>query len=118
MSLTFRPVQEIWGTASSCFVGEPAEFLEAFAELAGCGPTERHPYAECTSVWISDGSKFLDALEATEFPPSLFFSDRFLKGDGDTTGLASLWQNLKALAGEWRGSLNTDGSLVFYIDVY
>jgi len=118
MSLSFRPVQEIWGTASSCFIGNPAEFLEALAEHSGCGPTERHPYAECISVWISDGCKFLDALQTTEFPPALFFFYQFFKEENDSAALASLWQNLKALADEWRDSVNTDGSIVFYIDVY
>lgn len=119
MSLSFRPVQETWGPASSCFINNVEMFLEAFAEHFGCGPTERHPYAESISVWISDGTKFLDRLDSTEFPPALFFSDTFLgKDGGDPEGLAALWHNLKALAHQWRESLGSDGSLTFYIDAY
>ena len=116
MALNFRPVQETWGKASGCFIDNLISFIEVFAEQSDCGPTEQCPYGQHTSLWISDGSKFLDALEASTFPPTPSFSDNFEVKD--TEAFASLCQNMKNLASAWRESLNNDGSLVFYIDGY
>ncbi len=114
MSRSFRPVQEKWGTASSCFVDDIAALLSILAEQAKCGKFEATPYGDHVSLWIERGEKFLDAVESYDSRPSSVIA---VKGS-EIQALHLVCANMKALACEWRNSIGGDGSLTFYIDAY
>lgn len=114
MAKNFRPVVERWGAASGCFVEDLAGFISTLAEYAGCGRVEETTYGDHISLWIESGSRFLDAVEAYQ-PGALATHE---SSPDDTPALHSLCSNMKSLASEWRGSLDDDGSLTFYIDAF
>ncbi len=124
MAKNFRPVEERWGQPSSCFVDDLAGFIGTLAEYAGCGRVEEITYGDHISLWIETGSRFLDAVEAyqpgslTTHESSPHKSSPHESSPDDTSALHSLCSNMKSLASEWRGSLDADGSLTFYIDAF
>ena len=74
MSQSFRPVKEIWNMHSSCFV-EPEELTRLFHDLAARVGTasDEHEYGDNKAVWLEDGNKVLDYVEADErFNPASF----------------------------------------------
>ena len=67
MSQSFRPVKEIWNMHSSCFV-EPEELIALLHDLAARVGTasDAHEYGDNKAVWLEDGGKVLDYMEADE----------------------------------------------------
>jgi len=58
--LSFRPVKEVWGEHSSCFVdaGLMLRVLLAIAVEAG-SHGEAHEYGDKTSIWVEEGANSL-----------------------------------------------------------
>jgi hypothetical protein len=100
-------------------VDDLAGFIGTLAEYAGCGRVEETTYGDHISLWIESGSRFLDAVEAYQ-PGSLASheSSTYKSSEEDIAALHSLCSNMRSLASEWRGSLDDDGSLTFYIDAF
>jgi hypothetical protein len=65
MSQSFRPVKEIWNTHSSCFIDsqESITLLHDLAARVDTASDERE-YEDNQAVWLEDGKKVLDYLEA------------------------------------------------------
>ncbi len=114
MALNFRPVQEKWGEASSCFVDNMAGLLQLIADFGGCGRVEQTTYGDNITVWIEAGTRFLDTIEAYRFRSIVV---RELRGEG-VSAVRSVCSSMRSLAARWRSSLNDDGSLTFYIDAF
>ena len=120
MSQSFRPVKEIWNMHSSCFVG-PGELIALFHDLAARVGTasDEHQYGDKNAVWIEDGKKVLDYMEADERFSAASFKDS-LEEQGilinKKSDLISLIDNMRSLARLWRSSIGEHGELVFYID--
>lgn len=119
MSQSFRPVKEIWNTHSSCFV-EAGELIALFHDLAARvgTPSDEHSYGDKNALWVEDGNKVLDYMEADErfsaasFKESLEEQGIFING----SDLTLLIDNMRSLAKQWRSSIGEHGELVFYID--
>ena len=119
MSQSFRAVKEIWNTHSSCFV-EPGDLIALFHDLAARVGTvsDEHQYGDKNAVWIEDGNKILDYMEADEGFSSASFKDS-LEEQGlliDKSDLTPLINNMRILARHWRSSIGEHGELVFYVD--
>ena len=119
MSQSFRPVQEIWNMHSSCFV-ESEELTALLHDLAARVGTasDEHEYGDNKAVWLEDGTKILDYIEADERLNAASFKDSLEEQgvviDGDN--LATLIDNMRSLAKQWRSSIGERGELVFYVD--
>ena len=76
MSQSFRPVKEIWNVHSSCFV-EPDELIALLHDLAARVGTasDEHEYGDNKVVWLEDGNKVLDYMEADERFNAASFKD-------------------------------------------
>ena len=62
MSLSFRPVKEIWGEPSSCFVDADLMLRVLLTIADGAGTqSEAYAYGDKTSIWVEDGGKLLHA---------------------------------------------------------
>jgi hypothetical protein len=107
MSLSMRPVREQWGEATSLFLNTDTvvDLLANVAHSLGIayGLNDTDQGAE---VIIHEGGKFLDHVESEEFTPTT--AQRLLNKTVDEGDLASLVQNLKSLAENWRGFLDED----------
>ncbi len=119
MSQSFRPVKEIWNTHSSCFVeaGKLVALFHGLAARVGTASNE-FQYGDKNSVWVEDGNKVLDYMEADERFSAASFKDS-LEEQGifiNESDLALLIDNMRSLAKEWRSSIGEHGELVFYID--
>jgi len=119
MSQSFRPVKEIWNTHSSCFV-EPEELIALLHDLAARVGTasDEHEYGDNKTVWLEDGNKVLDYIEADKRFDAASFKDS-LEEQGvvtDQNDLTSLTANMRSLGKQWRSSIGERGELVFYID--
>jgi hypothetical protein len=119
MSQSFRPVKEIWNTHSSCFV-EAEELIALLHDLAARVGTasDEHEYRDNKAVWLEDGTKVLDYMEADERFNTASFKES-LEEQGvviDQNDLTTLIENMRSLAKEWRNSIGEHGELVFYID--
>ncbi len=119
MSQSFRPVKEIWNMHSSCFV-ESEELIALFYDLAARVGTasDEHEYGENKAVWLEDGKKVLDYIEADERFNAASFIDS-LEEQGiviNKDQLTTLIHNMRSLAKQWRNSIGEHGELVFYID--
>lgn len=119
MSQSFRPVKEIWNMHSSCFV-EPEELIGLLHDLAARVGTasDEHEYGDNKAVWLQDGKKVLDYIEADERFNSASFKDS-MEEQGvviNKNGLSTLIDNMRSLAKQWRNSIGEHGELVFYID--
>ena len=119
MSQSFRPVKEIWNMHSSCFV-EPEELSALLHDLAARVGTasDEHEYGDNNAVWLEDGSKVLDYMEADERFNAASFKDS-LEEQGvvvNKNDLTTLTDNMRSLAKQWRSSIGEHGELVFYID--
>jgi hypothetical protein len=119
MSRGFRPVKEIWNLHSSCFV-EPEELTALLHDLAARVGTasDEHEYGDNKAIWLEDGTKILDYIEADERFNAASFKDSMEEQgvviDGDN--LATLIDNMRGLVKQWRSSIGERGELVFYID--
>ena len=113
MSLSFRPVREEWGEASSCFIDadEVVTLLRIMAAILVI-PSEHHSYADNVSVWIEDGTKLLDYIESRRFTASSVARSSGLKAEA----LKPLIGNMKALSRKWRRAIGSHGELHFYVD--
>ena len=119
MSQSFRPVKEIWNMHSSCFV-EPEELIALLHDLAARAGTasDEHEYGDNKAVWLEDGNKVLDYMEADERFNAASFKDS-LEEQGvvvNKKDLSTLIENMRNLAKQWRSSIGEHGELVFYID--
>jgi hypothetical protein len=119
MSQSFRPVKEIWNMHSSCFVASE-ELVALLHDLAARVSTasNEHEYGDNKAVWLEDGKKVLDYIEADERFNAASFRDS-LEEQGvvtDKNDLTALIENMRSLVKQWRSSIGEHGELVFYID--
>jgi hypothetical protein len=119
MSQRFRPVKEIWNSHSSCFV-EPKALITLLHDLAARAgiASDKHQYGDKNAVWVEDGNKVLDYMEADERFSAASFKDS-LEEQGiavDRNDLTTLIDNMRSLVKQWRSSVGERGELVFYID--
>jgi hypothetical protein len=119
MSQSFRPVREIWNMHSSCFVA-PGELIVLLHDLAARVGTvsDEHEYGDNKAVWLEDGNKVLDYMEADERFNAASFKDS-LEEQGiviNQNDLSILIENMRSLVKQWRNSIGERGELVFYID--
>lgn len=122
MSKKFRPVRELWGNASDCFVSSDVlmAILEAIADETiktnhqGSYFSSRDD-EDMTRVWILPGSSFLEFVQSPEFSGP-WVIDHMDEDRLDLSDIASVVGNMKALAPQWQALLDTDGSLRFYVD--
>jgi hypothetical protein len=65
MSQSFRAVKEIWNVHSSCFI-EPKKLIVLLHDLAARVGTasDEHEYGDKQAVWLENGRKVLDYMEA------------------------------------------------------
>ena len=119
MSLCFRPVNEVWGEHSSCFVDHDLllRILHCLASEVGC-QSEEYAYGDKTSIWIEDGIKTLDyarndaTFTAEHLANALGLNTEALKK------LRPLVSNMKSMARGWSDSVDAHGALTFYVDAY
>jgi hypothetical protein len=119
MSQSFRAVQEIWNVHSSCFI-EPEKLIVLLHDLAARVGTasDEHEYGDNKTVWLEDGKKVLDYMEADERFNAASFKDS-LEEQGvvvNKNDLTTLTDNMRSLVKQWRSSIGERGELVFYID--
>jgi hypothetical protein len=119
MSQSFRAVKEIWNMHSSCFV-ESEELIALLHDLAARVGTasNEHEYGDNKAVWLEDGKKVLDYMEADERFNAASFRDS-LEEQGvviDKNDLTTLIDNMRNLVKQWRSSIGERGELVFYVD--
>lgn len=119
MSKSFRAVKEIWNAHSSCFI-EPEKLTVLLHDLAARVGTasEEHEYGDKQAVWLEDGRKVLDYMEADERFSAASFQDS-LEEQGiifNKNDLIALIDNMQSLSKQWRTSIGKQGELVFYID--
>jgi hypothetical protein len=101
MSQSFRPVKEIWKMHSSCFV-EPEELIVLLHDVAARVGTasDEHEYGDNKEVWLEDGKKLLDYMEADERFNAAGFKDT-LEEQGiviNQNDLSTLIDNMRSLA--------------------
>jgi len=119
MGQSFRPAKEIWNMHSSCFVA-PGELIVLLHDLAARVGTasDEHEYGDKNAVWIEDGNKVLDYMEADERFNAASFKDS-MQEQGiviNQNDLSTLIDNMRSLVKQWRRSIGEHGELVFYID--
>jgi hypothetical protein len=119
MSQSFRAVKEIWNVHSSCFI-EPEKLIVLLHDLAARVGTasDEHEYGDKQAVWLENGGKVLDYMEADERFSAASFRDS-MDEQGviiDKDDLTSLIDNMRSLAKQWRSSIGEHGELMFYID--
>lgn len=119
MSHSFRPVKEIWNMHSSCFV-EPEELIALLHDLAARVGTasEEHEYGDNKAVWLEDGYRVLDYMEADDRFNTASFRDSMAEQGFaiNQNDLSILIDNMRSLVKHWRSSTGEHGELVFYID--
>ena len=119
MSQSFRAVKEIWNVHSSCFI-EPEKLIVLLHDLAARVGTasDEHEDGDKHAVWLENGRKVLDYMEADERFSAASFTDS-LEEQGlviNKHDLIALIDNMRGLAKQWRSSIGEHGELVFYID--
>jgi hypothetical protein len=119
MSLSFRPVNEVWGEPSSCFVDRDTlvRILHCLAKKAGCR-SEEHDYADNTSIWIEDGVKMLEFISGDPSFTVQHLAKRLGLKKQEREKLGPLISNMMAMASAWRDSVDRHGALTFYVDAY
>jgi hypothetical protein len=121
MTQSFRPVKEIWNVHSPCFV-EHEELTTPLHDLAARVGTasDEHEYGDNKAVWLEDGNRVLDYMEAGE-PFNAASFNVSLEEQGiviNQNDLTTLIDNMRGLVKQWRSSIGEHGELVFYIDAY
>jgi hypothetical protein len=119
MSQSFRAVKEIWNTHSSCFI-EPEKLMVLLHDLAARVGTasDEHQYADNQIVWLENGRKVLEYMEADERFSAASFKDS-MEEQGiavNENDLIALIDNMQSLSKQWRSSIGKHGELVFFID--
>lgn len=119
MGQSFRPVKETWNVHSSCFI-EAEQLLTLLHDLAARVATasDEHQYGDKKAVWIEDGNRVLDYMEADGRFSAASFKDS-MEEQGiimNKNRLTTLIDNMRSLAKQWRSSIGEHGELVFYID--
>ncbi len=122
MSKKFRPVRELWGDASDCFVSSDVllAILEAIADET-IETSRQGAYfssgndEDMARVWILRGSSFLEFIRSPEFSGP-WVIDHVDEDALDLSDITSVVGNMKALAPQWQALLDTDDSLRFYVD--
>ncbi|MGA7629654.1 MAG: hypothetical protein WCB11_02735 [Terriglobales bacterium] len=119
MSQSFRAVKEIWNVHSSCFIG-PEKLMVLLHDLAARVGTasDEHEYGDNQVVWLENGRKVLDYMEADERFSAASFTES-LDEQGipiSKNDLAALIDNMRSLGKLWRNSIGEHGELMFYID--
>src|SRR5208282_4574284 len=114
MSQSFRPVKEIWNMHSSCFV-EPEELIALLHDLAARAgmASDEHEYGDNKVVWLEDGKKVLDYMEADERFNAASFKDS-MEEQGvaiNKNDLSTLIENMRSLVKQWRSSIGERGEL-------
>ena len=108
MSQSFRAVKEIWSVHSSCFI-EAEKVIALLHDLparVGTASDERE-YGDNKAVWLEDGNRVLDYMEADERFNAVSFKDS-IEEQGvviNKNDLTSLVDNMRTLAKQWRSSL-------------
>ena len=120
MSQSFRAVKEIWNAHSSCFI-QLEKLMVLVHDLAARVGTasEEHEYGDKRVVWLENGRKVLDYMEADERFSAASFKDS-MEEQGISVSrndLLPLIDNMRSLSKQWRTSIGKHGELVFYIDV-
>ena len=119
MSQDFRPVKEIWNVHSACFVDPEVltTLLHDLAARAGSASDERD-FGDFRRIWFDDGNKVLEYIEADERFNTASFNDSLDEQSVsvDKNDLTALFDNMRTLVQQWRGSVGGHGELVFYID--
>jgi len=121
MSQSFRTVKEIWNAHSSCFI-EPEKLIELLHDLAARvgSASDDHGYGDNQVVWLENGRKVLDYMEADERFSGASFKDS-MEEQGiavNKNDLIALIDNMRSLSKQWRSSIGKHGELVFYIDAF
>jgi hypothetical protein len=91
--------------------------LHDLAARAGTASDE-HEYGDNQVVWLENGTKVLDYVEADERFNAASFKDS-LEEQGivvNKNDLTTLIDNMRTLVKQWRSSIGEHGELVFYID--
>lgn len=124
MSLSFRPVKEVWGPSSDCFV-DTEDMLAIFELIADKSVPENfeglyfdhNEYANHISVWILYGQKFLDFIAGNQFTAS-WLIDNLEYEEPNPDDVGALVNNLKAFTKQWQSSIDEAGGgcLRFYVD--
>ena len=119
MSQSFRAVKEIWNVHSSCFI-EPEKLIVLLHDLAARVGTasDEHAYGDNQVVWLENGRKVLDYMEADKRFNAASFKDS-MEEQGvaiNKNDLSTLIENMRTLVKQWRSSIGERGELVFYID--
>jgi len=112
-------VKEIWNVHSSCFI-EPEKLIVLLHDLAARVGTasDECEYGDNKAVWLEDGNRVLDYMEADERFNAASSKDS-MEEQGvviNKNDLTSLIDNIRSLAKQWRTSLGEHGELVFYVD--
>jgi hypothetical protein len=80
--------------------------------------SDEHEYGDNKAIWLEDGTKILDYIEADERFNAASFKDS-LEEKGvvvNKKDLSTLIDNMRSLIKQWRNSIGEHGELVFYID--
>ena len=80
--------------------------------------SDEHDYGDNQVVWLEDGRKVLDYMEADERFNAASFKDS-MEEQGiavNRNDLNALIDNMQSLSKQWRSSIGKHGELVFYID--
>ena len=80
--------------------------------------SNEHEYGDNQVVWLENGRKVLDYMEADERFSAASFKDS-MEEQGITVSkddLIALIDNMRSLSKQWRSSIGKHGELVFYID--
>ena len=115
MSQSFRAVKEIWNVHSSCFI-EPEKLIVLLHDLAARVGTasDEHEYGDKQAVWLENGRKVLDYMEADERFSAASFNDS-MEEQGiavNRNDLITLIDNMRSLSKQWRSSIGKHGELV------
>jgi hypothetical protein len=119
LSQNFRAVKEIWNVHSSCFI-EPEKLMVLLHDLVARVGTasDEHEYGDKKAVWLENGRKVLDYMEADKRFNAASFKDS-MEEQGiaiNRHDLISLIDNMRSLSKQGRRSIGKHGELLSYID--
>ena len=80
--------------------------------------SDEYEYGDKKAVWLEDGKKVLDYIEADErFNAASLKDSMEEQGVGiNNNDLSTLIDNMRSLVKQWRSSIGGHGELVFYVD--
>jgi hypothetical protein len=111
MSMSFRPVREVWGAHSDQFIDHDAlvQLLQNIAEKFGTSQVGE--YGETTVIWIEKGLEFLAFLGSEDFNADVAHDI-----ECEVDDLNAVMDNMRNMRVIWQREVDGDGSLCFYID--